>query len=463
MIKFLFFDYRQFEQVDGFTRRLEPPRKHGEPLFTSTQQPWYKNYLQLYGSVIRRPDGPFQMWYSTGGWNEMHVAYAESDDGIDWRHPKLDIVRCKRRKTSIVMAGRAIGAAVIYDEREPRETWRYKMLCAPDPPVRIGAFRSADGIHWAPAAENPVIGTHPDGPICLMRQTDGRYVAYHRPSHGDRRVARTESWDFVNWSETKAVLEPDQDDPTNIQFYGMGAIPYGEYEIGTLWIYRTVPDDMSWTKFFGGAQYPELTHSRGGYAWHRTAQGTPWIGLSKDEGALERCQIRMASQPVLMEDEIRYYYAGCKSCHGEEGKPIAGPRWGLSFASCKPDRFVSVTARQRGRILTRPFWVDTPEFFVNAKVSRSGHIRAEITDIDARPIPGFEMRNGLHVKGDSCYHELTWRHGPDPSGLANREIRIRLEVQKAKLYSIAAGSEPEARRYWDFTLPTCRPMKWYQE
>ena len=61
MVKFLFLDHRQFERVDGFTRRLEPPHKHGDPLFTSVQQPWYKDHLQLYGSVIRRPDGLFQI------------------------------------------------------------------------------------------------------------------------------------------------------------------------------------------------------------------------------------------------------------------------------------------------------------------------------------------------------------------------------------------------------------------
>jgi len=282
MIKFLFLDYRQLEQVDGFTRQLEPPQKHGTPLLASDEEPWEKNLLQFYGSVLRRPDGLFQMWYCTSGFREMKLGYAESEDGIVWRRPELDVFEWEGRKTNIVMDGNPIGAAVIYDEREERETWRYKMLCAPEPSTRISAFRSADGTHWVPAAENPVIGTHPDGPMGLMRQADGRYVAYHRPSHGDRRVARTESWDFANWSETKVVLEPDQDDLTNVQFYGMGAIPYGAYEIGTLWVYRTVVDDMSWTKFFGGTQVPEFVHSRGGYAWHRSARGTPWIALSED-------------------------------------------------------------------------------------------------------------------------------------------------------------------------------------
>lgn len=50
----------------------------------------------------------------------------------------------------------------------------------------------------------------------------------------------------------------------------MGSIPYGAYELGTLWVYRTVPEDMVWQKMLATIDI-ELTHSRGGYAWHRTA------------------------------------------------------------------------------------------------------------------------------------------------------------------------------------------------
>lgn len=35
MIKFLFLDYRQMETIEGFVRKLEPPKKHSvEPLLT---------------------------------------------------------------------------------------------------------------------------------------------------------------------------------------------------------------------------------------------------------------------------------------------------------------------------------------------------------------------------------------------------------------------------------------------
>jgi hypothetical protein len=457
-VKFLFLDYRQFEVVDGFTRQLQPPQKYGQALFVS-EQPWEGNWLELYGSVVRRPDGLWQMWYqcSTRHSGGSRLAYAESDDGIQWRRPKLNLVKWEKQPTNVVLEGEPYGAAVLYDQHDPRPHWRYKMLCAAEPSRCICAFHSGDGIHWAPAAPNPVIGTPPDCPIGLLRAPDGRYVAYHRPDVGDRRVARSESWDFRNWGEAKVVIEPDPSDLTNVQFYGMGVTAYGAYELGTLWVYRTLPEDMVWQKMLATLEI-ELCHSRGGYSWHRTAQGTPWIPLGKP-GEFDSAQIKAASQPVFLQDEIRFYYTGCANRHGADWPPPKMPpgQWGVSFASCQPDRFVAVRCRHAGRILTRPFWVQTANFFLNANVQ--GELRAEVTDVKGAAIPGFTLDKSIPLRDDCCYHLLRWQGDPDLSKLADREIRVRIEAHDATLYSLFIGTPQQARRYWEFRVPFHVPMR----
>jgi hypothetical protein len=45
------------------------------------------------------------------------------------------------------------------------------------------------------------------------------------------------------------VVEPEAGDPPQIQCYGMGQTAYGSYEIGTLWMYHTDPEDV------GGGRY----------------------------------------------------------------------------------------------------------------------------------------------------------------------------------------------------------------
>jgi hypothetical protein len=327
------------------------------------------------------------------------------------------------------------------------------MLTGASPSGRISAFRSADGIRWLPAAENPVVGSNPDCPISFCRLPDGRFVAFHRPGFADRRVGRTETWNFRNFSEAVMVMEPDQNDPPNTQLYGMGAAVYGAYMIGTLWIYHTDVDDMGFYKMLG-YQDPEFVHSRGSFCWHRTEQGTPWIRVEKDPARFDSAQVQPVSAPVFLEDEVRFYYTGQRGRHGSKDVwKGTGPRAGFGFANCKPDRFVGVTARADGRILTRPFWIDTPRFCANARIARGGSLRAELLDLEGKVIPGFAMKDSLPVAGDSTAHELAWRGTPDLTPLLHREIRLRVHCRNATLYSLYSGSTEEARRYWDFRIP----------
>ena len=454
VIKFLFLDYRPVETVEGFERRLEPPRKHPANPFLLSDDPCEGNSMSMYGSVVRRDDGLFQMWYTA-----KHpkigaaLAYVESEDGLSWRRPALDEIKYNRRKTHLVFAKSPHGTTIIYDRAETRPGWKYKMLTGAAPSHRICAFRSGNGKHWTAAAENPVTGSNPDCPMSLQRAADGHYVAYHRPGFGDRRVARSESWDFAHWSKPQIVIDQEPGDPPQTQFYGLGAIPYGAYEIGTLWIYRTDPTNMDFYKMQFGHQYAELAYCRSGYAWHRAAVDEPYIPNGRkgtwDWGCLQVC-----SSPLLLEDEIRFYYAASRALHsGYKDWKGPGPMCGVGMASCKPDRFVSLTAASRGKLLTRPFWTETPRFFANAAVAKGGDLRVGVLDTDGKPIAGFGLADCLPVSGDSTRHEITWRGSPDASTLANRQIRLRVEARKAKLYSLASGTPDEIRRYWDFRIP----------
>lgn len=450
MVKLLFLDYRDHEIVKGFVRRLTPPRKHrGNPIMVS-DGPFDRDRISFYGSVIRRPDGLWQMWYTAG----PGLCYAESDDGIAWRRPMMDVVKIDEKPTNVVFDQHPHGACVMYDEREERPGWRYKMLAGAAPSHRICAFRSADGLRWQPAAENPVIGSNPDCPMSLHRAFDGTYVAYHRPGFGDRRVGRNVSYDFVRWSGAQMVLDQEPGDDAQTQFYGMGAMPYGAYEIGTLWIYHTMADDLDFYKM-RGHQETELAYARSGYAWHRAALGEPWIKLGR-AGSWEWGNIQAASAPVLLEDEIRFYYAASRGAHGrgDESKGRSeGPGCGVGFATAKPDRFVCIECRGEGSLLTRAFWTETPEFFVNADVRKGGWVRVEIIDLEGQAIPGFESARCVPIEGDHVLHRVAWRGEPDRSALAHREIRFRLRAKNAAIWALSAGIEAEAKTYWRFRIP----------
>ena len=184
LIKMLFLDYSDLESMEGFVHSLELPAKYaGNPIMVPDRA-WESGRLSLFGSVIRRPDdGRWQMWYTTqnpelGG---LLIGYAESNDGIAWTRPELDLVKHCDEKTNILLAGDERGLTVIFDQLEHRQGWRYKMLLGAGNTGNITPFRSPDGIFWTQVTEDPVISTNPDCPMSLHRAHDGRYVGYTRP------------------------------------------------------------------------------------------------------------------------------------------------------------------------------------------------------------------------------------------------------------------------------------------
>jgi len=450
LLKFLFFDKRDYEVVKGFERKLERPRKRRDNPSFVPDAPWEKRYMCLYGSVARRSDGVFQLWYTIGveGNEGSVVAYAESDDGIEWRRPRFDIYKWRGRKTNVVFTEHPHGATVLLDEADPDPDRRYKMLCGASPTGRISAFVSPDGVRWRGACHNPVIPSNPDCPMSLHRQRDGRYVLYVRREWGDRRVSRSESWDFEDWTPRKRVLEPGPGDPAQLQFYGMGAAQYGAYEIGTLWMYHTVTEDTGWAKM-RGYQEAELTYCRDGYCWHRAAQGEPFIPHGR-MGTWEQGNLQCASSPLFLADEIRFYYAAGTRFHGVKVNDKL-KKYGLGLAVAKPDRFVGLhAASRRGEIVSRIFVLRSPEMFVNADVKSDGDIVLEMLDADWKPIPGFRSQP---IVGSGTALEVNWSKKPRLNRILRKPIRFRLRARNAKVYSVWMRDGDEQPVYHRFRAP----------
>lgn len=451
MIKFLFFDYTEIEAISGFRRVLQQPEKSpANPLFIA-DEPWENGNMQLYGSVVKSPGKPFQLWYSViHPPFTIYLAYAESDDGIAWRKPLFDIFEFDGRKTNIVFTAEPHGPAIIYDKADPREDWKYKMMCGAKPSGAICAYRSADGIRWIQVRHDPVISTNPDCPMALWRAPDGRYAVLHRLAGYGRRVFRSESWDFRYWSgEPRMVMEPDAGDPTQIQFYGMGATAYGTYEIGTLWMFHTDPDEMAGGKS-KGYQEAELTYARGGYAWHRAAQGTPFIPHG-ETGSWEQGNLQCASAPVYLDDEIRYYYAGSTMLH-QRSWELQPQRAGLGMASMKPDRWIALaTEDEPAELLTIGFGLRSAHLFVNAKTASDGWVKVELCDMRGEAVPGFAEKNCVPVTSDGTAIPVHWKSDGTATWPVGQPVRIRIKAKNASVYSIFSCEPDEARTYWEFT------------
>lgn len=453
MRKFLFLDSQELEWLRGFTRELTPPVKHaGNPVMLA-DAPWETGGMQLYGSVIKVPDRPFQLWYHTTSEGVSHLAYAESEDGVSWRKPELGLIPWQGRPTNL-LSTRPHGTAVLYDYAEPREDWRYKMVTGAPPSNCICAFRSADGIRWVPVRRGPIIGTNPDCPMAFLRATDGRYVVYHRVWGFGRRIFRSESWDFVHWSgEPRLVVEPDAGDAPQTQFYGLGAAVYGPYELGTLWLYHTAEDDLQVHKMIG-RQEPELSYARSGHAWHRAAQGTPFIPHGQ-KGQWDSGNLQCASAPVYLPGEIRYYYASTTLTHAR-GWTVAAQRGGLGFASLQPDRYVALRAgSDPAELMTTifPFPSGDPALHVNAVSGLGGWVRAALLRADATPIEGMSEAECGPLTGDAVIHRFRWTSIQQGAVAPGEPVRLRLRAQEACVYALFLADPEQRVPYHQFAEP----------
>jgi len=452
-LKILFFDYRDVETIKGFTRELNQPEKHkGNPLFIA-DAPWESGNMQLYGSVVKVPGKPFQMWYSVihKPW-KMNLAYAESEDGIHWQRPLFDIFKFQGKKTNIIFSENPHGPAIIYDEADDREDWRYKMVAGAGATTTdyISGYHSADGIHWKPVQTNPILQTKPDCPMGFLRMPNGRYVIYHRFTGFGRRVFRSESPDFTNWTgEPRMVLEQDSVDPPQTQFYGMGSTIYGPYEIGTLWIYHTDPSDTGRKKMHG-FQEAELTYARSGYAWHRAAQGKAFIPHG-EEGKWDQGNLQCASSPVFLDDEIRYYYMGTNIFHKKHWE-LEPQQAGLGMATIKPDRFVALrAANEIAELVSYALQLPSENVFINAKTHQNGWVRMEILDDKGLPIEGYELANCTTITGDSINHRVSWNGKSKGNGITGKPVRLKVQAQNADLFSVYSGTEIQISKYYRFS------------
>jgi hypothetical protein len=454
MIKFLFLDGWPLEYVRGFERCAKQPVKcTGNPLLVPERPHEFKR-VQLYGSVLHEPESSlFKMWYSTHRLVERvsTLCLAISHDGYKWERPDLDIVP----GTNIVLDSSYSphGPSVIRDAVDPDASRRYKLLMKPNDRMGIEAFFSPDGVHWRRAQPEPVIGLDSDSHIGLYRDAGtGLYQASLRALKGDRRVWRTESRDFIHWRRPVLALEPDVSDPPLTQIYGLQMSPYGNYVMGWASMFHPFESDLRWQKA-NGTMDVALAYSRSGYAWHRAEVGSAFIPTGK-HGEWDEQLIIPATGPILLEDEMRFYYAGARYHHGEY---LARPEemMCIGAASLRPDGFVSLRAGEAFcEILTRPFALHTPEIYVNADAS-GGEVRVEVQGASGEPVPGFTLADCQPVRGDGIAERVRFAADPSGSQIVGRPIRLKTRARQSELYSIFMPNGDMDPPYWSFREIRC--------
>jgi hypothetical protein len=241
-----------------------------------------------------------------------------------------------------------------------------------------------------------------------------------------RQIVRTESSDFVHWSEPEIVIRHKHDiqDP---QSYGMTVSQIGNLHIGLMCSYKK-PGNESIDV--------QLTISHDNKNWSQVANQETFIPLgvqgSWDDGMIFTAPLFNHGEKTLI------YYGGWDNLHDSKERR----RGNIGLATLRLNGFVSLDATDTGSITTRTMRNASGSLLVNVNASR-GSLRAELLGVDGNPIPGYTANDCLPVQSDGLEELIQWRdHSKLPE--SQEALRIRFLITGTLLYGFYAG--PDAVR-----------------
>ncbi len=489
--KQLFVDHRWFADRRGVRLTANPPLRRDRvdwPVSGADEGRGVHAYLN-----VVEDGGLYRMWYDSrpagASTRELLMRYAESDDGLTWRKPTLDLFdNLPNVETNNVVMPGAYGS-VMRDPHAPEEH-RYKALCdifasdawpggrgaihgGKQPDGSISYFMalylltSPDGLHWTRAETFASPYFHDSQNQLLYDRRLKKYIAYLRWLLPDRPrcVGRLELDDPMNlpWPfrtnpasktgpggtlermgdeiDTVLLTEPGTIDPPEVDIYCPCVTQYpwadDSYYLSFMPLYRHYPDpdgDTQDTARAGADAAGRISND--GPIDVRLATSAEGVRWSRPDHAptlrlgtdWDGGCIYAAPGLFRVGDTIRQYYVGFPVTHGHNRDGRIG------VATHRLDGFVSADADYAGGAFTTPlltFAGDTLE--VNADCSALGSLRVEVRDRANRPVPGFELSQCHPVDRNHVASPVRWSGGRSLGELAGQPVCLHVSMRYCKL------------------------------
>lgn len=457
---FSFADDHFIEKSEGLRRFLNPPVKRPKPVLTA-EKPWEQNPY-LFGTVLFDAKArEFRMWYMSYNRGRPRlertpVLFASSKDGIHWKKPALGQVEFEGSKeNNIVLTSLGFSdlysPSVIEDAGEADPARRFKMLFwdkAGKDSYKDGGMHvafSPDGIRWTRHAGNPVLKagrndrTISDVMDVARDPATGRFVLYGKgwtdeswgadgkedKEASQRIIVRSESGDFVHWSEPEAVIRHHRtlDDP---QSYGMPVFFSDGLWFGLLRSYKLPGDERIDIR---------LMCSRDGRDWKPVCPGETFLKTGESDADWDDGMI-FTAPPFAVGERLFIYYGGWDGPHHSQVRHAA-----IGLAEAAAGRLSGLTpSKESGELVSTPFSGGTGELFLNADMG-GGECRVAVLDESGREIPGFGWADCGAITGDARNLPVRWgRRGLE--SLPPQKIRLKISLTKgAKLFDFHIPSE----------------------
>lgn len=400
-------------------------------------------------------DNKFKMWYLAGAGtintvkHSLCTCYAESEDGIHWVKPELDVVP----GTNIVDTTNRDSATIWLDRKETDPQKRYKMFSVEYKEDYIQwqyvLKYSADGIHWSKgvaqsgavsdrstAFYNPFIEKW----VLSMRHHNSvswRSRAYLENDDPEMAVSLahrlregTTDKNVVFWftPDDKEKVHPDYPDVIP-GIYNFDAIAYESLMLGLYSQWQGPENNICREAMMPKRNEIQLGYSRDGFHFARpTHESFMEVNTEKDESWNYGNMQSVNGVPLIVDDKLYFYSSGrCKNGIWWD----AGTSCGL--AVLRRDGFCSVHTDKAGTLTTERVVFDGKYLFVNADVE--GQLLVEILNESGNVIPEFDCASCDIITGDSTKKLVSWHGKIDLSELAGRNLQFRFIIEKGDLYS----------------------------
>ena len=431
--------------------------------------------VSIYGSVLR-DGGMYRMWYQSwpkvfDGSDTTLVGYAESDDGLSWRKPKLGIVDLGGTDNNLCNLGMHCPSVFIDPTAPPSHRYRATGYTNDTnvytlPGTRtVGYFaaHSADGLRWELDAPMPC-WPYMDVITSIYHPGQKRGIVSFKRGHRMANIARRSIWqaslrDGV-WQSPHCALVPDDFDDIaarahgyqSADYYGMAMQPVGQGTAGFIWQFR---HQLPYT----GAAHGSLFGTTDMSLAFQESEGSRWLHapgrpdfLSHDATWWTHGGIYSASSPVEVGDEHWLFICGARHSHGwttdanwkdipdlvqkcsDEGMMRVGvARW-------PKHRLFGFTSDPQGGL-----WLDFGEItepcelVLNYATFPDGDIRVKLSSLvmlyAEDEIPGRGYDECMPLTGNQLAQTVAWKDGAVIHPVPGRRLTAYIEMNRATLYA----------------------------
>lgn len=451
----LFVDDYLIDSLTGTaSQRLHQPQPR-EVVLTMNKS-WESNFTGNFMPVVAMQEpGKIRLYYYAANWDDQGLnlgpvdqleyakakkypqyapatCFVESADGIHFERPNLGLIEHKGSKDNNMFWNQNQYLTPFIDTNPdaPADA-KYKALSR-HPSDGLGAYASADGIHWRHYHDKPIIteGKFDSQNLAFWDSQRNCYVEYHRGQPDTpltRGIMTSTSTDFIHWTKPTQITFTDTRDE---QMYTNCIAPYPRAPH----LYMGTPARFITYRYKDqnhkerGISDSVLMTSRDGKTFDRWEEAFLRPDLDP-ESWTDRNSYLAWGMPQTGEHELSVYW--CE----HNGHPGLRIRRG----TLRLDGFASIhaTGKGPGELLTKTFTFNGSKLEINFATSAAGTMLFELCDEHGQAIPGYALADSEVLYGNEIAHTVRWPgQKKDLRHLAGKPVRLRVRMHDADLYAM---------------------------